>query len=559
MLGFVALLALTSQTPLKERWFYLATNLLVDANRDADLKLLERAKTAGYNGVLVSDSKFWLLREMDQMGPRYRQNATAVRNKAKELGLKFVTTVAPIGYSNDLLLKNSNLAEGLPVVDAPFTVTNEGAPKPIDFIKISNPGFEDASGDTPKGWGWVDQPGKIAFIDKETKFEGAASLRMQDIGKYDPANGHGRVSQTLHLAKFRNYHLSVQVKTKDFETAANVNILLLAGDRALQYQTLPIQKTMDWKKLDVTFNTLDNSEVTLYLGVWGGKAGVIWWDDVHIEPAGLFNLVRRAGAPFSVKSEDGQTLYREGVDYAPAADPDLPKFEFWHAAPKWTIVNGGALKPGQTVKVSYYHTALIYWGQAMACMAEPETDRLVAENIAAVRDYLHPDGYMLSHDEIRMTGWDKSCLDSGLTPGQLLARNVRRCTEAVRSADPGKPIYVWSDMFDPNHNAKSQGTYYLVKGDGPWKGAWQGLDPEVTVLNWNSSPESRKASLKFFSERGSPQILAGYYDGPVDAIQTWLRDAAGLSGVLGVMYTTWVSNFADLEPFLKRVNKRLTP
>jgi len=28
-------------------------------------------------------------------------------------------------------------------------------------------------------------------------------------------------------------------------------------------------------------------------------------------------------------------------------------------------------------------------------------------------------------------------------------------------------------MFDPFHNAKKAGKYYLVKGDGPWFGSWQ--------------------------------------------------------------------------------------
>jgi hypothetical protein len=206
------------------------------------------------------------------------------------------------------------------------------------------------------------------------------------------------------------------------------------------------------------------------------------------------------------------------------------------------------------VRVSYYDTALIYWGQAMCCMAEPEVDKLIAKNIQDVRDYFHPDGYMLSHDEIRMTGWDKSCEDSGKTPGQLLALNVRRCFQAVKKADPGKPIYAWSDMFDPSHNAKSSGLYYLVKGDGPWKGSWAGLDPEVTILNWNSGADVRKASLEFFAKRGNPQILAGYYDGPVGSIQGWLDDAKPFPSVQGVMYTTWASNFSDLEAYMKAVN-----
>ena len=39
-------------------WFYLSTNLLVDENVDRGIELLNRAAKAGYNGVLLADSKF---------------------------------------------------------------------------------------------------------------------------------------------------------------------------------------------------------------------------------------------------------------------------------------------------------------------------------------------------------------------------------------------------------------------------------------------------------------------------------------------------------------------
>ena len=43
---------------LEHRWFYLPTNLLVDKNVEDAVVLLDRAAKAGYNGVVLSDSKF---------------------------------------------------------------------------------------------------------------------------------------------------------------------------------------------------------------------------------------------------------------------------------------------------------------------------------------------------------------------------------------------------------------------------------------------------------------------------------------------------------------------
>jgi hypothetical protein len=109
-------------------------------------------------------------------------------------------------------------------------------------------------------------------------------------------------------------------------------------------------------------------------------------------------------------------------------------------------------------------------------------------------------------------------------------------------------------MFDPYHNGGARpDPYYLVNGD--WEGGWEGLAPEVTVLNWNSQPERRRDSAAWFAGRGHRQILAGYYDRPPAAFQdrAWLRDLAGVPGIDGVMYTQWGSGYERLEAWAEHV------
>ena len=61
------------------------------------------------------------------------------------------------------------------------------------------------------------------------------------------------------------------MKTEDFESARDVQIAVIApGHVALNYHTPHVEKTQDWKRIDVTFNSLEFSQVNLYLGVWGG-------------------------------------------------------------------------------------------------------------------------------------------------------------------------------------------------------------------------------------------------------------------------------------------------
>jgi hypothetical protein len=167
---------------------------------------------------------------------------------------------------------------------------------------------------------------------------------------------------------------------------------------------------------------------------------------------------------------------------------------------------------------------------------------------AAVHAAWNAGGYMMSHDEWRVLGWDDACLRRKLTPGAMVADNVRRCAAFVREAAPAARVCVWSDMFDPNHNAVKD--YYLVNGD--LTGAWEGLDDRIVIMNWNF--EKRSESLKFFAGRGHRQVLCGYYDAGPDQIRDWLVAAKGVAGVAGVMFTTWERNYSDLEAFAKVVD-----
>ncbi len=545
---------------LSHRWIYLSTNMLVDKNVESDIALLERAAKAGYNGVVLTDSKFM---RWDSLDAKYVANARKVRAACTRLKMACIPAVCPIGYSEGLLGRDPNLAEGLPVVDAPFTVKDGKLLPADDSCQLANGDFETSGKDPniPAGWAFADEPGKITFLDKDVKCHGQASLRMQDIDKYSPDHGHGRISQALKVQPFRYYHVSAMVKTENFAAAGEVRLAVLADKDTLNFHEPPIAKTQDWKRVDIVFNSLDHEKVNFYLGVWGGKGGKIWWDDVRLEPGGIVNLVRREGAPFTARSADGKTVYVEGKDFDAARDPKLGMvpwaggFRVWPAGakgdemPVMTVPSGSRLKQGDKVLCSYYFAPIVQADQVMCCMAEKKVYDILDWQVGKVKEALDPDGYFMSHDEIRCQGWDESCKKSGKTPGENLAENAREGVGIIHKQDPGKPIYVWSDMFDPFHNAKKSGPYYLVKGDGPWQGSWEGLPKDVVIVNWHGHKDSRLDSLKFFADRGHKQILAGYYDGDPAGIVPWMKEARQAGGLTGVMYTTWQNKWGDLEKF----------
>src|ERR1044071_10472540 len=126
VLFFFFLLLTVGATPARalEPWLYCAQNLWVDKNVDALETLLRRAAKAGYTHVLLSDSKFSKLGDMDA---HYFRNIERVKNVASELHLELVPALFSIGYSNDLLWHDPNLIEALPVRDALFVVKNSEA------------------------------------------------------------------------------------------------------------------------------------------------------------------------------------------------------------------------------------------------------------------------------------------------------------------------------------------------------------------------------------------------------------------------------------------------
>src|SRR5262245_43045957 len=107
--------------PALQRWLYCSQNLWVDKNIDELDALFRRAAKAGYTHVLLTDSKFSKLGDMDA---RYFRNVERVKKLAAELKLEIVPALFSIGYSNDLLWHDPNLIEALPVRDALFVVQN---------------------------------------------------------------------------------------------------------------------------------------------------------------------------------------------------------------------------------------------------------------------------------------------------------------------------------------------------------------------------------------------------------------------------------------------------
>ena len=515
-----------------EKWIYRATNLLVDKNVDTLGDLLARGEAAGYTHMLLADSKFSRLGIMDQ---RYFKNVERVKELAAKHHIEVVPALFSIGYSNDLLSNDPNLIEALPVKDLPMVV--RGGTAVIDDPSV--PMLPGSTFDDRKKW---------SFADETVVFENGVARVSDPNGKM------ARMSRRITVQPWRQYHVSVRIKTQEFKGKPEIKALAEKGG-SLAWDNLGVKPTQDWQTHHVIFNSQANTSVGIYFGVWDGKSGSRGWADAKIEEVAFLNMPRRPGCPMSIKTADGKEL-KEGADFEPLSDPLMGtkpwpgEYDVYHEAPQLKT----KLPDGTRLLASYYHGATVYDGQAMICPSEPKTVTLLRDQAQRMHKLWGAKGYMMSHDEIRVLNHCAACRARNLTPGQIIADNVKTCISILKEVNPGGRIYTWNDMFDPNHNAVAK-DYYLVNGS--LQGSWEGLSSDVIILPWYFS--KRAESMKFFADRGHRQIIAGYYDANPAKIKDWIAAGKGINGILGAMYTTWRSNYSDLETFGKAIDEALRP
>jgi hypothetical protein len=363
------------------------------------------------------------------------------------------------------------------------------------------------------------------------------------------------------LKPWHQYHLSLWIKTDGVANPGSINVILRAADsglgRDLNRSPLQVAATQDWTRRDLLFNTFEFTDVGVYLGAWGAKDGTIWIDDASLRLVGGVNLLRREGCPVRVCSEDGGLVYEEGRDFERWEYPQMGRvpwpggYEAIHPEPPIVLTANSRIREGQRLKASYYHTRRVMEANLPCCLSCEELYGYLEQNVRFVERLFHPRKYLMNHDEIRLAGWDELEDRPGVTTGDLLAENVRRCTRIIRDVNPEAEILVWSDMFDPFHNAVDG--YWHTRGT--MRGSWEGVEPEVVIANWNRF--RARESLEFFAGRGHRQLISGYYDNPrvSEQLHNWLEAAQGVEGIQGVLYTTWNGDYRHLEQFLQALRE----
>lgn len=517
-------------------------------------------------------------------------NLKTVLAYAKELGLTVYPAAAQFGGSHTILKHDPHLAEGIPVIDAKFIIKEVDGKiqlvnDPSDRFSLINGNFETDDSQNPGGfYGW-----RASVFEGESSLNKAVFSDVKDGSRclmiVDPQNfGRGVVNITQRiedLDMFREYEISVRMKTENFSRPAHVDVGVSAIRRVtdcsknskLQLNSSTtynesekkydfLNSDQDWKVYHTTFNTLENDFVIVDVHAIGGT-GKVWIDDIIITPTKFNNVLKRNDTPITLKSSNGTELQNEERLKDLIVDPLFGRSNWvWHKKPEIVIPpNASGLVPGDKVLVSYYTTTGVYNTTPHVSLTHPAAINLADLQMRQIHNKFNEgsldmfDGFFFSHDEIRVHGWDNTSKVN--TPGENLAINFEAMYNSAKTIDPNGKILVWSDMFDPFHNAITcedrTYPYYAVNGD--WDDSVGTLPEDVVIMNWHGfANRDRISTGKHFSDQGHSQILAGFYDHNFYT-RDWLTDLSSNSvkNVRGVMYTSFKDDFTKLEEWANYV------
>jgi len=526
---------------LPYRLVFVQLNLSRDEHVAEIREIVRRSSRLGFNGMVLSAS----FDRIDLQGADYMERLRAVKKACDESGVELIPVVFSAGYASGVLAHDRRLAAAVPARDVPFVVENGRGALARDLtVGIANGGFEKFNGERAAGFNHQDGPGKQSFADAMVRTEGKSSLRFENLTK--ARGGMGRVVQKVSVLPFRCYELTFWVKTENLNPPSRFQVVVkTADDRVLATWRPSLEATGDWRQVRVGFNSLSYRSAGIYVGVWNGPSGRFWVDDMRMREVGIMNVVRRPGTPVEVKNAETGLVYREGEDFEKIED-ESPSFEFEHEETPLVVRPGGRVREGDRLLVSYYQAFALKGesGQVSVCMSEPRVYEIWERIVRTLHDTLAPEHYLFSMDEIRVGGWCQACESRGLSAGEIVGDCITRQAQIVRGINPSAGIFIWSDMLDPNQNARDN--YYLFNGD--LKGSWNHIPKDLIIACWNYG--TRDKSLQHFDRLGFRTIGCGYYDTDrTDAAEDWLASLAKAPGACGIMYTTWKNRYEFLETF----------
>lgn len=535
------------------RWVFVESgNLGRPAEVQKIKKIVTTAAKHGLNGMVLTAG----FDRLDQQDEDYFKGLEEVKKISSDLGVEIIPLVFSVGYGSTLS-QDINLAAGLPVRDQLF-VAGEGEAHfvPDAPVALVNGGFEEFKDGKVAGFVQGDSLDQVISQESSDSKEGRVALCFQNfdaLGKRPAV-----LKQTVKVKPWRSYVIRCWVKTDQLAPGRCFAVRSMGRERLVGEYVPRWGATNDWTRLTLGFNSWNHDELEIAVGAPEAKAGRFWIDGLEMYEVGLVNVLRRPGAPVTVKSETSGMLYEEGLDYMPVTDPSLDLL-FEHDGPRIKLSPDSRIKPGERLRVSYYHGFMSEpgKGQRTTCFSEEKVYHIWAEQARLLAKHVGARKFFLDMDEIRAGGTCKACTDRGKSMGEMLGECITRQYKILTEANPGAEVFIWSDMLDPGHNAGDnyEGRSYYYQTAGLFTGSWKYIPRDLVIACWWD--EIREKSLSHFSGLGHRTIAAAYYDADnLDNPRAWLEAMKNVPGASGIMYTTWEQKYDLLADFGDLVSGR---
>lgn len=521
------------------RLFYVSNKLENDADVGKISSVVKSAASAGFNGMVFSSPG------LERLGLEFSNYAERLKEVARvcnENNLEIIPMVFSLNSDDSTVFIDKNLAEGLPVKEAPFIVWNGDAVLvPDQSVHFPNGGFEDYVGDQIKLYQLQDIAVQVVFADKVVYKEGKASVRFE---KHEQDAGtKGYVAQEVRVKPYRSYKITFWVKTEDLMPATSFLPQVHGKDSRILMELNPsLQPSSNWQKMTFGFNSCDNTTVKVYLGLSNWMSGKLWIDDVNVEEVAPLNVLSRPGTPVVVRNKKTGTTYEEAYDFAPIVDGKM-NFRFDHEEPLIKIVPNSSIKDDDRLLVSFYQGIALHESQVVYCMSEPKMYDIWRQQAHAIHEAIAPQKYFLNVTQVRAGGSCETCKQRGISVAQILGDCITRQVNIIRERNPNAEIFIWSDMLDDNQNAHDN--YYLVDGD--LTGSWDYVPKDLVLVCWDY--KLRNESMQHFSSLGFKTLASIHSDKGADEVRDWLQVMKKTSGSSGAMYTSFENDYTKLASF----------
>lgn len=512
------------------------------------------AKAVGYTHMVLVDPNLERLNIRKEKEP-FLARMKEIADFGAGIGIKIIPFTCTLGRGGGALAQNPEMAEGALVRAAKFKPDEDGKTLIIiDSLENepdSREDFETFDGSKPKGWETF--PPLVAngrFSRDETqKHSGFSSLKIEG-GKLAVS-----LKRKLKVGPRKLLEITFWAKTEAFNGSISVGVRSADGADYLSFQGYDFSTAKEFTKYSYILNTKEELELSLGIYMFEDAKGSFWIDDISVKEIGPRNLIRRTGAPFVLYSQNGG-VYEEGSEFVVQKTADgANDFEI-------KLTEKGASRKDAELYADYYALVVIDGprsrNQIGTCLSEPDVFAYYKENFRLLFSaFPKENGAFLNYDELRHMNSCALCASKKKSPGGLLAWHIKKMTGVYDEISSGAPFYIWSDMFDRNHNAKRftrrMQKSYLIEG-GDVFGSWVGLPRNAVIMNWAGS-DFRKKSLRNFEELGFSQIIAGFYDAPdaEKAAQSEFDDAAARESVKGFMYTTWKYDYSQMKKYAETV------